>query len=99
MPMLPFAAQGPDGRSRTPLCGQSPGECRDRNRAPEISALSPSPCSLPPPAGGTVQHAARSQGRIYHFSGPLRLARDLTINMLGPQRMLARRDLISYWHA
>lgn len=44
-----------------------------------------------------VQRAARQQGRIYHLTGPLALARDAAIKTLGPQRVLARQDWISDW--
>ena len=44
-----------------------------------------------------VQRTARQQGRIYHLSGPLALARDLAIRALGPERMLARQDWIYGW--
>ena len=46
-----------------------------------------------------VQRAARQQGRIYHLTGPLALARDLAIKAMGPQRMLARQDWIYDWRA
>jgi salicylate hydroxylase len=46
-----------------------------------------------------VQRAARQQGRIYHLTGPLALARDLTIKALGPARMLARQNWIYDWRA
>ena len=39
-----------------------------------------------------VQRDALAQGRIYHMSGPLALARDLTMRALGPQRLLKRYD-------
>jgi 2-polyprenyl-6-methoxyphenol hydroxylase-like FAD-dependent oxidoreductase len=44
-----------------------------------------------------VQRAARQQGRIYHLTGPLALARDLAIKAIGPQRMLAWQDWIYDW--
>lgn len=44
-----------------------------------------------------VQRTARQQGRIYHFGGPLAVARDLAIRALGPERMLARQDWIYGW--
>lgn len=44
-----------------------------------------------------VQRTARQQGRIYHLSGPLAIARDLAIRALGPERMLARQDWIYGW--
>jgi salicylate hydroxylase len=44
-----------------------------------------------------VQRTARSQGRIYHLTGPMALARDLAIKAIGPQRMLARQNWIYDW--
>lgn len=44
-----------------------------------------------------VQRMARQQGRIYHLSGPLAIARDLAIRAIGPERMLARQDWIYDW--
>ena len=44
-----------------------------------------------------VQRAARQQGRIYHLTGPLALARDLAIKTMGPDRMLARQNWIYDW--
>jgi salicylate hydroxylase len=44
-----------------------------------------------------VQRAAQSQGRIYHLTGPMALARDLAIKAIGPQRMLARQNWIYDW--
>jgi len=44
-----------------------------------------------------VQRAARQQGRIYHLTGPMALARDLAIRAMGPKRMLARQDWIYDW--
>jgi salicylate hydroxylase len=46
-----------------------------------------------------VQRAARRSGRIYHLSGPLALARDLTIKAMGPKRVLAGQDWIYDWRA
>jgi salicylate hydroxylase len=39
-----------------------------------------------------VQREALRQGRIYHMSGPLALARDMTMRMLGPHRLSGRYD-------
>jgi salicylate hydroxylase len=44
-----------------------------------------------------VQRLARQQGRIYHMTGAMALARDLAIRALGPQRMLARQAWIYDW--
>jgi len=48
---------------------------------------------------GRVQRAAEKQGRIYHMSGPMALARDATIKALGPRRMLARQNWIYDWRS
>jgi salicylate hydroxylase len=39
-----------------------------------------------------IQRNALAQGRIYHLSGPLAFARDLTMRVLGPRRLLDRYD-------
>jgi salicylate hydroxylase len=44
-----------------------------------------------------VQQLARKQGRIYHMTGAMALARDLTIRALGPERVLARQAWIYDW--
>jgi salicylate hydroxylase len=46
-----------------------------------------------------VQRAARQQGRIYHLTGPMALARDLAIRAMGAKHMLARQDWIYDWRA
>jgi salicylate hydroxylase len=40
---------------------------------------------------------AQRQGQIYHLGGPMALARDLAIQALGPQRLLARQSWIYHW--
>ena len=35
-----------------------------------------------------------AQARIYHMSGPMALARDMTMRALGPDRLLQRYDWI-----
>ena len=39
-----------------------------------------------------VQRDALAQGRVYHMSGPMAFARDLTMRALGPDRLLKRYD-------
>ena len=48
---------------------------------------------------GRVQRTAEKQGRIYHMSGPMALARDTAIKALGPRRMLARQNWIYDWRS
>ena len=52
---------------------------------------------LRPSRVARVQRTARQQGRIYHLSGPMALARDLTIRAMGPARILARQSWIYDW--
>jgi salicylate hydroxylase len=44
-----------------------------------------------------VQRAAERQGRIYHLTGAMALARDLAIRALGPKHVLARQNWIYDW--
>ncbi len=44
-----------------------------------------------------VQRTARLTGKIYHLRGPLALARDTSIRLLGSGRLLARQDWIYGW--
>jgi salicylate hydroxylase len=46
-----------------------------------------------------VQRTAQNSGRIYHLRGPMALARDTTIRLLGHDRLLARQDWIYDWRA
>jgi salicylate hydroxylase len=46
------------------------------------------------PRTAAVQLASRRQGTIYHLSGPLGLARDVTLRAMGFERMMDRLDWI-----
>jgi 2-polyprenyl-6-methoxyphenol hydroxylase-like FAD-dependent oxidoreductase len=46
-----------------------------------------------------VADASRRNGAIYHLSGGLALARNLTLRMLPPQRLMARYDWLYGWRA
>jgi salicylate hydroxylase len=46
-----------------------------------------------------VQRTAHQTGGIYHLAGPMALARDTAMRMLGGQRLLARQDWIYGWRA
>jgi salicylate hydroxylase len=97
--MLPFAAQGAgmaieDAAVLAKCLSESAGE----NFADIPSALKRYG-RLRRGRVQRVQRAARQQGRIYHLTGPLALARDLTIKAIGPKRMLARQNWIYDWRA
>jgi len=95
--MLPFAAQGAgmaieDAAVLAKCLGEAP-----RNNAAGITAALEHYGRLRRGRVQRVQRTARQQGRIYHLTGPLALARDLAIRAMGPTRMLARQDWIYDW--
>ena len=97
--MLPFAAQGAgmaieDAAVLAGCLSQSTGD-----NIADIPAALKRYGQLRRSRVRRVQRAARQQGRIYHLTGPLALARDLAIKAMGPQRMLARQDWIYDWRA
>jgi len=95
--MLPFAAQGAgmaieDAAVLAKALSESPG-----NTIADIPATLKHYGRLRRGRVLRVQRTARQQGRIYHLTGPLALARDVAIKAMGPQRMLARQDWIYDW--
>jgi 2-polyprenyl-6-methoxyphenol hydroxylase-like FAD-dependent oxidoreductase len=97
--MLPFAAQGAgmaieDAAILARALSEGPVE-----GAADVGAALKRYARLRRSRVMRVQRAARSQGRIYHLTGVMALARDLTIRAMGPQRMLARQDWIYDWRS
>jgi salicylate hydroxylase len=95
--MLPFAAQGAgmaieDAAVLASALSEGPLET-----TAGVSAALKRYAKLRRSRVARVQRVARSQGRIYHLTGPMALARDLTIKAIGPQRMLARQNWIYDW--
>ena len=95
--MLPFAAQGAgmaieDAAVLAQQLGR--GECAS---AADVASALKRYGRARQARVRRVQRTARQQGRIYHLTGPLALARDLAIRALGPQRVLARQDWIYDW--
>ena len=95
--MLPFAAQGAgmaieDAAVLASALSEGPLET-----TAGVSAALKRYAKLRRSRVAQVQRVARSQGRIYHLSGPMALARDLTIKAIGPRRMLARQNWIYDW--
>ena len=95
--MLPFAAQGAgmaieDAAVLASALSEGPLET-----AAGVSAALKRYAKLRRSRVAQVQRVARSQGRIYHLTGPMALARDLTIKAIGPRRMLARQNWIYDW--
>jgi salicylate hydroxylase len=95
--MLPFAAQGAGmAIEDAAVLAKTFGESRPESAAGVAAALK-AYARQRRARVAQVQRAARNQGRIYHLTGPLALARDLTIKALGPQRALARQNWIFDW--
>ena len=95
--MLPFAAQGAGMAIEDAAVLASALSEGSLETAAGVSAALKRYAKLRRSRVAQVQRAARSQGRIYHLSGPMALARDLTIKAIGPRRMLARQHWIYDW--
>jgi 2-polyprenyl-6-methoxyphenol hydroxylase-like FAD-dependent oxidoreductase len=97
--MLPFAAQGAgmaieDAMVLAKCLGQTQHE-----GGPSIPAAMQRYAKARRARVARIARTARRNGTIYHLSGPMALARDLTIRAMGAQRMLARQDWIYDWRA
>jgi salicylate hydroxylase len=97
--MLPFAAQGAamaieDAMVLAKCLGETQHES-----GPSIPAAMQRYAKARRARVARIARTARRNGAIYHLSGPMALARDLTIKAMGPQRMLARQDWIYDWKA
>jgi salicylate hydroxylase len=95
--MLPFAAQGAgmaieDAAVLAKVMGAGPMET-----AAQVATALKRYARLRRRRSAKVQRLAEKQGRIYHMSGPMALARDLAIRTLGPRRLLARQRWIHDW--
>ena len=95
--MLPFAAQGAGMAIEDAAVLAKCLRERPTETAAEISAALQRYARLRRARVARVQRAAQSAGRTYHLSGPMALARDLTIKAIGPERMLRRQDWIYDW--
>ncbi|PAY04134.1 monooxygenase [Bradyrhizobium sp. UFLA03-84] len=97
--MLPFAAQGAGmAIEDAAVLAKALADCTGENTAGIPAALKRY-AKMRRGRVLKVQRMARQQGRIYHLSGPLAIARDLAIRAIGPERMLARQDWIYDWRA
>ncbi|TWB91297.1 salicylate hydroxylase [Bradyrhizobium macuxiense] len=97
--MLPFAAQGAGmAIEDAAVLAKALADCTGENTAGIPAALKRY-ARMRRGRVLKVQRMARQQGRIYHLSGPLAIARDLAIRAIGPERMLARQDWIYDWRA
>ncbi len=95
--MLPFAAQGAgmaieDAAVLAKVFGDGPVET-----AAQVTKALRRYRRLRRARVAKVQALAEKQGRIYHMAGPMAVARDLSIRLLGPKRVLARQRWIHDW--
>lgn len=93
--MLPFAAQGAgmaiEDAAVLAECLAATDDDRDIPAALHRYAMRRAPRVT------RVQRLARQSGRIYHLHGAMALARDVTMRLLGPDRLQARQDWIYNW--
>jgi salicylate hydroxylase len=95
--MLPFAAQGAGmAIEDAAVLAKCLAETHNEG-GPSIPAAMQRYAQLRRPRVTRVQRTARQSGRIYHMTGVAALARDLTIRLMGPGRMLARQQWIYDW--
>ncbi len=95
--MLPFAAQGAGmAIEDAAVLAKCLGETQ-REGGPNIASAMQMYARARRSRISRVQRTARQNGRIYHLTGPMALARDLAIKAMGPARMLARQDWIYDW--
>ena len=92
--MLPFAAQGA-GMAIEDAAVLA--QCLAEANMADIPAALARYASLRAPRVSRVQRTARQSGQIYHLRGPMALARDLVMKMLGPGPLQARQNWIYDW--
>ena len=93
--MVPFAAQGAGmAIEDAAVLAQCLGETKNDG---EVTAALARYAVLREPRVTRVQRMARQQGKIYHLQGPMALARDTVMRLLGPRRLQARQDWIYNW--
>ncbi|QUS40659.1 FAD-binding protein [Tardiphaga alba] len=93
--MVPFAAQGAGmAIEDAAVLAECLGATTDDRDVPAALARY---ATLRKPRVTRVQQTARRSGEIYHLRGPMALARDVTMRLLGPQRLQARQNWIYNW--
>lgn len=97
--MLPFAAQGAamaieDAAVLAKVLSETP-----LDSGKQVEGALKRYARLRRPRVARVQRAAQRNGRTYHLSGPLALARDLAIRTMGPKGLMARQSWIYDWQA
>ncbi|MBI5128236.1 MAG: FAD-dependent monooxygenase [Rhodopseudomonas palustris] len=99
--MLPFAAQGAGmAIEDAAVLAQCLGDSHGGPTAGDALSV---PASLQRYAQARrarvarVQRLARQNGKIYHLTGPMALARDLAMQALGGERLLARQNWVYDW--
>jgi salicylate hydroxylase len=93
--MLPFAAQGAamaieDAAVLAQCLAQEPAD---------FDAALVHYAAKRRPRIARMRRAAQQNGRIYHLAGPMALARNATMRLLGGSRLIARQDWIYDWRA
>ena len=94
--MLPFAAQGAVmGIEDAAILGNCMAKAVHDNLSIEAALLEYQALRMPRVL--RAERLARSNGRIYHLAQPFAIARNLTMSMLGGERLLERQDWLFGW--
>ena len=91
--MLPFAAQG---AAMAIEDAAVIADCLSRQPANPIEAFRQY-AALRQSRVAQVRRTASQSGAIYHLPGPIALARNLTMKILGGPRLLSQRDWLYDW--
>ena len=86
-PILPFLAQGA-AQAIEDAGALAASVASTRSMPDALAAYS----RTRQPRATRVQETSRQLGRIYHLAGPMAVARDASMRLIGPQRLLARYD-------
>ena len=86
-PMLPFLAQG-----AAQAIEDAGALARRLGESDDVAAALSAYSRERAPRATRVQREAFAQARVYHMSGPMAFARDISMRAMGPERLLARYD-------
>ncbi|ABD06837.1 Salicylate 1-monooxygenase [Rhodopseudomonas palustris HaA2] len=96
--MLPFAAQGAGmAIEDAAVLAQCLGDSHRADAGGSVPAALQRYAQARRARVAKVQRLARQNGKIYHLTGPMALARDLAMQALGSQRLLARQSWVYDW--
>lgn len=101
-PVLPFLAQGAvlaleDATTLARCLSDAERASSDMLGAVELAAALAAYETARRPRSARVQAASRNNGEIYHMSGPMRTARNMTLRYAPPTKLLSGYDWLYGW--